>query len=98
MKKLLFFGLLSLSTITGCTKQIYYAIGTPETEFKAHTKGHLTLVEQTEHSATYKKYYTFMGQASNDDDGMYYYFADGKLVRMDRTGPNVNVIIQHNSN
>jgi len=98
MKKIFFFGLLSLSIVTGCTKQIYYAIGTPETEFKAHTKGHLALIERTEHSAIYKKYYTFMGQASNDDDGMYYYFADGRLVRMDRIGPNVNVIVQQNGN
>lgn len=98
MKKLLFAGLLSLIVIAGCTKQIYYAIGTSETEFKAHTKGRLALIEQTEHSASYRKYYTFMGQASNDDDGMYYYFTDGKLVRMDRTGPNVSVFIQHNGN
>ena len=92
MKKLLFFGLLSISIITGCKTQIY-SIGTSEAEFKAHTKGHLTLVEQTERTTVYRKYYVSLG-GLNDDDGMYYYFTDGKLVRMDRTGPNANVIIQ----
>lgn len=98
MKNLLFAGMLSLTIITGCSKQIYYAIGTPEEEFKAHTKGHLTLIEQTDHSAVYRKYYTFLGKAYNDDEGMYYYFSDGKLVRIDRIGPNADVIIQHNTN
>lgn len=82
MKKVLLFGLLSLSIITGCKTQIY-SIGTSEAEFRAHNKG-ANLIEQTEHTTVYKKYDYSMFQTIGDK---YYYFTDGKLVRIDVTGP-----------
>jgi hypothetical protein len=91
MKKLLFFGLLSLSIITGCKTQIY-SIGTSEAEFRAHNKG-ADLIEQTEHTTVYKKYDRAIIPTTGDK---YYYFADGKLVRIDETGPNrADIVIQH---
>ena len=91
MKKLLFFGLLSLSIITGCKTQIY-SIGTSEAEFRAHNKG-ADLIEQTEHTTVYKKYDHSMFQSTGDK---YYYFKDGKLVRIDVTGPNTaDIVIRH---
>jgi hypothetical protein len=91
MKKLLFFGLLSISIITGCKTQIY-SIGISEAEFKAHNK-HPNLIEQTEHTTVYEKVDYSMFQNTGN---MYYYFEDGKLVRIDKTGPNPpNVVIQH---
>ena len=94
MKKLLFFGLLSLSVITGCKTQIY-SIGVSEAEFKVHSKS-ANLVVKTEHETIYRK----LDRTSFFDSGntYYYYFTDGKLVRIDDKGPNPNIIIQRASN
>ena len=93
MRKLLFFGLLSLSIITGCKTQIY-SIGTSEAEFRAHNRS-ANLIEQTEHTTVYKKYDRSMFGNTGDK---YYYFADGKLVRIDVTGPNTaDIVIRHTS-
>jgi len=90
MKKLLLFGVLSISAI-GCKTQIY-SIGTSETEFRSHNKG-ANLIEQTEHRTVYKKYdHSFLQNVGDK----YYYFVDGKLVRIDVNGPNTtDIVIQH---
>jgi len=94
MKKLLFFGLLSLSVITSCKTQIY-SIGASEAEFKVHNRS-AALVVKTEHETIYRK----LDRTSFFDSGgtYYYYFTDGKLVRIDDKGPNPNIIIQRTSN
>jgi hypothetical protein len=93
MRKLLLLGLLSLTIIVGCKAQIY-SIGTSEAEFRAHNKG-ADLIEQTAHTTVYKKYDRSMFQTTGDK---YYYFVDGKLVRIDVTGPNTaDIVIRHTS-
>lgn len=91
MKKVFF--ILSLASVLAGCKIPVYTIGMTEAEFTGQHKLNLELVEATAHHSVYKR------ANSVDDKGnqtyMYYYFADGKLVRMQEDEHRADVIIEH---
>jgi hypothetical protein len=72
MKKLLLILLLPLA-MASC-KTPTYTIGMTEAEFTLQKKARTALVERTAHRVVYKRY---SGQICQ-----YFYFVDGKLVRI----------------
>jgi hypothetical protein len=91
MKKA-FFILSFLFVITSCKIPVY-TIGMTEAQFTSQHKLNLQLVEATARRSVYKR------AVSADDNGnftvMYYYFVDGKLVRMQQDERRPDVIIEH---
>lgn len=93
MKKLILFLLLAVTISSGCSLQNrVYALGTSEAEFKKHDKWYTTMVEQSEERTVYKK---ITGQEANHYTYLYYYFVDGKLVRMDEGERQPTVVVEH---
>lgn len=90
MKKSLF--ILSLLFIIASCKVPNYAIGMSENEFTASQKYNLTLVEASRGRAIYKRAVESDGKTVTAN--MYYYFVDGKLVRMERVENNPDIIIE----
>ncbi len=86
------FLILSLASVLAGCKVPVYTIGMTETEFTAKQKLNLQLVEATAHRSVYKRAIDF------DDKGkqifMYYYFSDGKLVRMKEDERRPDVVIE----
>ncbi|TSD66424.1 hypothetical protein FFF34_003200 [Inquilinus sp. KBS0705] len=92
MKKLLFLILLSVVIFSGC-KLPSYTIGMNETQFKSQNKWTANLVEASAERTVYRIPDTAMpGQPVTY---MYYYFVDGKLVRIDQGERQPTVIIEH---
>lgn len=86
MQKLLVI-LYLLFIITGCAALknggvIDYPIGMSEKDFTASQRINLDLVEATQGHSVYKRRVGFVGE--HGIAYMYYYFDDGKLVRMRR--------------
>jgi uncharacterized lipoprotein YajG len=80
MKKL--FAILLLSFIlSGCAVK-QYTIGMSETEFTASQKYNLSLVEATQGRSVYKR--VVEADAQRVVANMYYYFKEGRLVRIER--------------
>ena len=94
MRKLSIILLLSILISSGCTifHDRIYPLGTTEAEFKSKDKWLITMVEQSEERTVYKK---LTGQDNNRNTYLYYYFVDGKLVRMDEGERQPNVIVEH---
>jgi major membrane immunogen (membrane-anchored lipoprotein) len=96
MKKIFIIASLSLLIISGCstTKNAQrYTIGMSEQEFKTH-KFLLELVEQTAERSVYRRLDSY-SQDQKTSDYMYYYFKDGKLVRIQRITEVPTIIVEH---
>ncbi|NHA04182.1 hypothetical protein G7092_10270 [Mucilaginibacter sp. HC2] len=76
-----------LFIITGCAAQkLPYTIGMSEADFNAN-KSRIDLVEATAKRTIYKRdieYDNRPGGTMKPTASMYYYFVEGKLVRMER--------------
>jgi uncharacterized protein YcfL len=82
MKKLFAILLLSFA-LSGCAVK-QYTIGMSETEFTASQKYNLSLVEATQGRSVYKRVVEADAQRQRVVANMYYYFKEGRLVRMER--------------
>ncbi|MET3981451.1 hypothetical protein ABIB62_003975 [Mucilaginibacter sp. UYP25] len=93
MKKLFLALLLAIVVLSGCMMQNRtFALGTSEAEFKSKDKWLTTMVEQSEERTVYKK---IAGQNGDRYTYVYYYFVDGKLVRMDEGERQPTVVVEH---
>jgi hypothetical protein len=91
MKILTKLAVLALICFASC-KAPMYVMGMNEQEFIKHNN--VNVVEQTEHYAIYKKTnYPFGAPAVTK----FFYFVDGKLVRMDTGERMPDFIIEHRS-
>jgi hypothetical protein len=76
-----------LFILTGCAAQKFpYTIGMSEADFNAN-KSRIQLVEATAKRSVYKRdieYDNAPGGTMKPIASMYYYFVEGKLVRMER--------------
>ena len=91
MKKLSFILVLAI-LISGCLVQsTTYNLGMSETEFTSKDKWLITLAEKSTERTVYKK---INGQEHNHYTYLYYYFIDGKLVRIDEGEKQPNVVIE----
>ena len=86
--------LFALFILSGCKVPVY-TIGMTETEFKAHNRM-ADVVELTPHRTVYKKPDHF--DEKNRMHYKYFYFEDGKLVRLDEGERKPDIIIEHTSN
>nr|WP_294947099.1 hypothetical protein [uncultured Mucilaginibacter sp.] len=87
MKKAFLFLLLLIIITSGCSVH-NYTLGISEEEFKKHDKWLTQLVEKSAELTIYRK---------TDGIGreLYYYFVDGKLIRIDEGAPKQTVVIEH---
>jgi hypothetical protein len=93
MKKLSILSLLLLFFITSCKTPVY-SLGMSEEEFTAHYKGSTDLVEKSVQRTVYRRVSTsFIPKPT-----YYYYFIDGKLVRIDEGERKPYVIVDRTSN
>ena len=92
MKKLPILSLLLLFFMAGCKTPVY-SLGMSENEFTAHYKGVTTLVEKSAERTVYRRESTSMIPKPT----MYYYFVNGKLVRIDEGERKPYVIVEHTS-
>ncbi|WDF75753.1 hypothetical protein PQ469_17855 [Mucilaginibacter sp. KACC 22773] len=76
------FAILFMSVILASCAVKQYTIGMSETEFTASQKYNLSLVEATQGRSVYKR--VVEADAQRVVANMYYYFKDGRLVRMER--------------
>jgi hypothetical protein len=76
------FAILFLTVILASCAVKQYAIGMSETEFTASQKYNLSLVEATQGRSVYKRVVEV--DAQRVVANMYYYFKNGRLVRMER--------------
>jgi hypothetical protein len=91
MKKLSFILLLTI-TISSCMVQTRnYNLGMSETEFTSKDKWLISVAEKSTERTVYKK---ITGQEHNHYTYLYYYFVDGKLVRIDEGEKQPNVVIE----
>lgn len=84
--------ILSFLFIIASCKVPNYAIGMGEKEFTASQKYNLDLVEASRGRSVYKRAVETDGKRVIAN--MYYYFADGKLVRMERVESPPDVVIE----
>jgi len=81
-----------LFIITSC-KAPLYTLGMSEKDFTTH-KFLLQLVEATPQRTVYKRTLE-LDDHQREIASMYYYFEDGKLVRMQRVERQPDVIVEH---
>jgi hypothetical protein len=85
------FIILSLLFIIVSCKVPVYSLGMTENEFTAHHKLATDLVEKSPQRTVYKRGSTgFVAQPT-----MYYYFVNGKLVRIDEGERKPYVVVEH---
>lgn len=83
--------LLLIVIVSGCSMP-QYTLGMTEAEFKAHTKW----AELSEASAERTVYKQRSGAESHGyTPYLYYYFVDGKLVRIDEGEQKPAVVVEH---
>jgi hypothetical protein len=86
------FAILFLSVILVSCAVKQYTIGMSETEFTASQKYNLRLFEATQGRSVYKR--VVEADAQRVVANMYYYFKDGRLVRMERVEePKLTVVV-----
>ncbi|MDN5284995.1 MAG: hypothetical protein JWR38_1269 [Mucilaginibacter sp.] len=93
MKKLSILGLLLLFFITSCKTPVY-SLGMSEDEFTAHYKRSTDLVEKSAQRTVYRR----TSSSFIPKPTYYYYFVDGKLVRIDEGERKPYVIVEHTNN
>ena len=96
MKKLSFLSLLLLFFMTSCKVPVY-SLGMSEDEFTARHKWATDLVEKSAERTVYKRGNT-SAVALVAQPVMYYYFVNGKLVRIDEGERKPYVVVEHTSN
>ena len=93
MKKLPILSLLLLLFITSCKTPVY-TLGMSEDEFTAHHKAATDLVEKSAQRTVYRRENrTFIPKPTQ-----YFYFVDGKLVRIDEGERKPYVVLSQTTN
>ncbi|MBL4677674.1 MAG: hypothetical protein JKY70_15950 [Mucilaginibacter sp.] len=87
MRRSIFILLMSVAAC-GCSLKNNYPLGTSEAEFTKKNKMLIDLAEKSTERTVYKK-------TTATGDLLYYYFVDGKLVRIDEGIQQPAVVVEH---